>query len=300
MITVLWVMTVGAIVAAAGTLAGRNSVNGAINRVHLERAFWMTTGSLARVEWAIDSALGASKSVEDAAATWRVLQNVVIPSQARDLQYPECLLTFEAAGTRLDLNAASDTSLRNLFVALGRETDADALTAALEDWRDSDDVARPGGAERDWYAAERREVPRNAPLADVRELHRVRGFEQIAAFAPFLTTETGRVSLATASVPVLRSVPGFTRETADRIAGLQAASTPPADVTSLLGMVSPASADSLRDHFPEIMRMTTPDPDAWILAARCTVGSPPVSVTLAHRLLRAEKRAVVVSSRSEP
>src|SRR5262249_45352244 len=142
--------------------------------------------------------------------------------------------------------------------------------------------------------------PRNAPLADIRELLRVRGFEQLAAFAPFMTTEPGRVSLATASAPVLQSVPGLTRETADQIVTLQDAGTPVADVTSLLGMVSPSSADSMREHFPEIARLTTPDPDAWIFVARCAMGAPTVSVTLAHRLLRAGRRAVVASSRSAP
>jgi hypothetical protein len=52
-------------------------------------------------------------------------------------------------------------------------------------------------------------------------------------------------------------------------------------------------------RFPEIVGVTTPDPDAWILTARATSGMPAVTVTLARRIMRAGKRAVVVSSRSD-
>ena len=200
----------------------------------------------------------------------------------------ECTIAFEAAGTRLDVNAASEEMLQRLFAGLGYAADAD-LAAALADWRDSDDVAHPAGAERDWYAAARRELPRNGPLADIRELARVRGFENLPPFEAVLTAEPGRVSLATAPTSVLMAVPGFTPETADRIVALQDAATPVTDVTSLLGLVSRVSADSMLAHFPEIARVTTPDPDAWILTVRASVGIPQVSVTLSRRILRAGK-----------
>jgi general secretion pathway protein K len=297
MITVLWVMTVAAIVAAAGALSGRNAVNAATNRVHLARAFWIASGCVARARAAIDTALAAAPSFEEAANRWRVLRRVVLPVPGVDPA--DCAVSLEAAGTRLDMNGATEEMLQNLFVAIGYRNEADALTAALADWRDSDDVTRPEGAERDWYATERRELPRNAPLADIRELSRVRGFANLGALESFLTAEPGHVSLATAPATVLLAVPGFTRETADQVIALQDAGTPVTDVTSLLGLVSRSSADSMLARFPDIVRVTTPDPDAWILTARSIVGVPPVAVTLSHRLLRAGKRAVVVSSRSE-
>ena len=151
------------------------------------------------------------------------------------------------------------------------------LAAALADWRDSDDVARPVGAERDWYAAAHRELPRNGPLADIRELARVRGFENLPPFEAVLTAEPGRVSLATAPATVLLAVPGFTRETADRIVALQDAGTPVTDVTSLLGLVSRASADSMLAHFPEIARVTTPDPGC-VDSHRARVGRDPAGL----------------------
>lgn len=297
MIVVLWVMTVAAIVATAGALAGRNSVNAAVNRVHLDRAFWTATGCVARTESAIDAALAAN-SLDRAAATWRVLDRAVLSAAA---PRADCTVTLEAAGTRLDMNAASDELMENLFTAIGYGGgDAAALAAALIDWRDSDDVARPAGAERDWYSSMHRELPRNAPLADIRELARVRGFENIETFDSVLTAEPGRISLATASANVLLAVPGFTRETADQIVALQQGGTPVSDVMSVLPLVSRASADALLARYPDVVRVTTPDPDAWILTVRATVGAPPVTATLARRLLRSGTRAVVVSSKSDP
>jgi general secretion pathway protein K len=296
MITVLWVMTVAAIVAASAALSGRNAVNAATNRVHLSRAFWAATACMARAQATIDSVLASSRSFDASADAWRILGRAALPVSSVDL----CVTSLEAAGTRLDMNEASEEMLTNLFVAIGHASDAAALAAALADWRDSDDVARPDGAERDWYATARRELPRNAPLADIRELGRVRGFERLMDFEPYMSAEPGRLSLATAPVPVLLAVPGFTRETAERVVELQQAGTPVADLMSLLGMVSRSSADSMLARFPDIARVTTPDPDAWILTVRSVAGAPPVTVTLSRRLLRAGKRAVVTSSRSDP
>jgi len=294
MITVLWVMTVGAIVTMAGGLAGRNAVNAATNRVHLERALWIARGCAARALAAIDTALASGKTFNAAADTWRMLGRVVPVVGVN-----ECTVALEAAGTRLDVNDATEEMLQRLFVGLGFSADADALVAALADWRDSDDVTRPAGAERDWYATSRRELPRNGPLADIRELARVRGFEGLRQFEAAMTAEHGRVSLATAPASVLIAVPGFTQETADQIVALQNAGTPVSDVASLLGLVSRSSADSMLAHFPEIVRVTTPDPDAWLLSVRASVGPPQVEVTLSLRLLRAGKHIVVASSRSE-
>jgi type II secretory pathway component PulK len=168
------------------------------------------------------------------------------------------------------------------------------MVDALSDWRDSDDVARPMGAEADWYVANLRERPRNAALADIRELTRVRGFEDISAFDSVLTTEPGRVSLATASVSVLMAVPGITRETAEKVVALRDAGTPIRDPALLAGMISRTSADSLMARFPDIVRSTTPDPDAWNLTVHARSGFPAVTVALCWRLIRLGKRSVVV------
>lgn len=296
MITILWVMTVAGVMATAAALVGRNAVNATRNRVQLERAFWIASGCAARAQAAIDARLAASTTYEAAADTWRILDRAVLPVP---LPSPNaCRITLEAAGSRLDINAASDEMIANLLREMGHGDDAPSLVDALADWRDSDDVARPFGAERDWYAAAHRHLPRDGPLADIRELARVRGFENVGMLDSVFTVESGRVSLATASVTVLLSVPGFTRETAETIVAMRDAGAPVRDVISLLGGLSRASADALLARYADVVRATTADPDAWLLTVRAENGLPPNVVTLARRLVRSGTRVHVAQTKS--
>ncbi len=71
---------------------------------------------------------------------------------------------------RLNLNVAGTNELAHLQ---GMTPD---ITAALLDWRDSDNAVTPGGAEADYYASLNPPyLPRNGPLQTVRELLMVRG-----------------------------------------------------------------------------------------------------------------------------
>lgn len=295
MLTTLWVMTIAAVVAMGAALAGRNAVSAGSNRVQLERARWTALGCARRAEAAIDEALRAAPGIIEGAEAWRALDRRIAGS---GLIGPECDVTLEAAGTRLDVNAASEEMISNLLVTTGESEHATELAAALADWRDSDDVERPLGAERAWYDAAHRFAPRNAPIADIRELRRIRGYETARPFDSLVTTEPGRVSLATAPVPVLMSVPGITRETAERIAELQLAGTPPSDLLVVVSSISEASASTLASRYPEAVRATTPDPDAWIIRSRVSRGEPAATVVLEWRVTRADKRCVIASTKS--
>jgi hypothetical protein len=172
------------------------------------------------------------------------------------------------------------------------------MADALADWRDEDDIERPGGAERAWYESMARTPPRNAPLASIGELALVRGFESKSWLDATFTAEPGRVSLAHAPASVLLAIPGFTRETAELIASLAQAGTPVLDAAVVVSRVSRESADALMARYPEISRLTTGDPDAWILEVRVANGVPPTAVVLRWRLIRSGRRSVVVSSRT--
>ncbi|HTE45996.1 MAG TPA: hypothetical protein VK636_12170 [Gemmatimonadaceae bacterium] len=296
MITVLWIMTVASVMATAAALTGRNAVNATRNRTQLARAYWSASACVARVRAAIDDTLADAPTFEVAAEKWRVIDRIVPPVARAGTA--DCSITLEAAGTRLDVNSASPEMIEALLRGIGHGEEAIAMTDALLDWRDSDDVARPAGAERSWYEGEHREPPRDGPLADVRELARVRGFENLARYDTGFTTEPGRVSLATAPVSVLLAVPGFTRETAEQIVALRAAGTPVRDVLSILGSISPPSANAIMARYSDIARATTPDPDAWILTVSASNGLPPSVVVLSLRLVRAGRRTVVVRTRS--
>src|SRR5262245_8446055 len=171
MLTVLWVITVASIVALGGALVGRNAVNATRNRIQMERAFWTAMGCARRAQAEIDDRLQTATTIEEASLRWRTLDRQVLPLMAN----AACDASLEAAGTRLDMNAASPEMVLRLLRALGYGDKALEMVDALEDWRDPDDTRRPLGAERDWYLSAGRMPPRNGSLADIRELPRVRG-----------------------------------------------------------------------------------------------------------------------------
>lgn len=123
----------------------------------------------------------------------------------------------------IDLNAADIGTLTELFAGIGVEQDqADALAAAIQDWRDADDLVSPNGAEDAEYAAEGYSWgPRNAPFDLVSELLQVLGmtpdiYRQVERS---LTVYAGqsRPNLAFAPYEIILSLPGMTPEMAQQI-----------------------------------------------------------------------------------
>jgi general secretion pathway protein K len=294
MLTTLWVMSIASVVAMGAALVGRHAVSEGAARVELERGRWLALACERRAEAAIDAALRAATTLDEGALVWRTLPRRVIASTL----VAGCEVSLEAAGTRLDVNVASTEMIANLLGAIGLGDRALEMADALDDWRDTDDDALPLGAERAWYESVGRLLPRNGPLADVGELRRVRGFEDVGGLDSIATAEPGRVSLATAPVSVLMAVPGITRETAEQIVALQADGTPLNDLLSVTGLISEASVSALAARFPDAVRATTPDPDAWLVRVRVSRGVPAVSVRLEWRVIRTGSRCVVARTRS--
>ena len=294
LMTVLWVMTVAALIAAAAAARGRAAVSATRNRAELERAHWSAIACASELRASIDDALSAASSPMGRADVWRMLHQTVPDARA-----PGCFASLEAAGTRLDVNSASPEMLDSLFATLGYGESSHAMSASLADWRDSDDVALPDGAEAEWYAGQHRHRPRNGPIADLRELRRVRGFENIHGLDSVLSVDPGRVSLATAGVPVLMAVPGIARETAELLVTRRDAGSPVRDILAVLPELSSPSALAIEAHYSEIVRLTTADPDAWTLRARGWSGEPRNLATIEWRLVRADARTIVVAVRDD-
>lgn len=294
MLAILWIMAVAAVVAMSAALTARHGVVEGAARVWLERARWEALGCERRTVAAIDAILRDAATAADVATAWRTLPRHLAAASS----IADCGVQLEAAGTRLDANGATQEMLANLFAALGLEIESPALVDALEDWIDPDDDPRANGAEREWYELAGRLAPRNDSLADLRELARVRGFEGPGRFDSVLTIEPGRVSLATASVPVLMAVPGITRETAEQIVALQQAGTPLSSLLEIAPVVSSRSASALEARYVDAARLTTPDPDAWLVRVRAARGVPSVAVQLEWRVIRTGRRCAVARTRS--
>jgi general secretion pathway protein K len=95
----------------------------------------------------------------------------------------------EDEARRLDLGSPElAPTLPRLLAVLGLEP---RLADAIADWVDTDDVPRPGGAERDFYLGLHPPyLPANTALASVGELRLVRGVDArvLTRLAPFVTT----------------------------------------------------------------------------------------------------------------
>lgn len=287
---VLWVITVGAVLAGAAALQGRSASNASRNRVNSERAFWLVEGCVAEARDAIDRALTTSPP-NRLGETWRTLDTAVAALGSAPLG---CRVRLEAVGSAIDVNGASDALLRKYIGNSSTAAEADALTDALLDWRDADDSVRVNGAERRWYTDNVLPGPRNDSLTSIQELAMVRGFGARPDLAAYLTVEPSRVCLTTAPAPVLAALPGFTDVTVERVLADRASGVWFGDLNMLRGRLPQAAGDSLLAHFQELALITTADPEGWILTVTATAGEPAIGTTTALRLDRYADRAIVV------
>jgi general secretion pathway protein K len=129
-------------------------------------------------------------------------------------------------GEKLNINLVNETELQTFFsFLLGDYAKSTQLAQSIMDWRDVDSMPRPSGGERDAYIkAEMLALPTNGPFREVEELQNIMGMtpEIYATASPYLTTHgSAQVNLNTAPVPVLRSLPGMTDATLNRILQLR-------------------------------------------------------------------------------
>ncbi len=119
---------------------------------------------------------------------------------------------------KVDINVADLPLMTALFELGGvAKPDAEALAAAVTDWRDPDDLINVNGAEeREYKAADRNYKPRNAPFETVSEIQQVLGmsFELYRELEPLMTIYSGRAqpNPAFAPPPILQLIPGMTAD----------------------------------------------------------------------------------------
>jgi len=122
---------------------------------------------------------------------------------------------------KIDLNTAADALLRGLFVSVGlNDEEATRLVDAILDWRDSDSLKRPNGAEEAEYrAAGLSYRPANAPFQAIEEIQLVLGMrpEIYRRIAPSITVYSRQagVNAQLATREVLLAIPGVTSDMVD-------------------------------------------------------------------------------------
>ncbi|MEO8879626.1 MAG: hypothetical protein ABI446_04460 [Gemmatimonadaceae bacterium] len=296
LLAVLWVIVALTALGVSLSLIARQALGAARNRIELTRAEWRAEGCMAQMRASIEVYLTSPPRVDaHGLSGWSALDQL---AAADALRIGECEITFRAAGSRLDVNAADEQILETLLTGLRIEAPRrDSMVAALLDWRDADDDVRDAGAERAWYVHAGRALPRNGNIADVAELRRIRGFEHIALDS-VLDVEPGRVDLNHAPLVVIASLPGLGDEAISRISEMRYERIPVSDLSTFSGTLSPGARQQLLGSFAELSRLTTTEPDAWIVTARASAGTPMVSAVVELRIVRAGVRTAIVRRRT--
>ena len=158
-------------------------------------------------------------------------------------------------GGKVDLNAASDLTLRTLLGKLiGNDDQAAALADKILDWRDNDDLTRIHGAEaKDYQAENKGYVPQNKNFQALEELQMVLGMTPALykKLEPLLTIYSGQdgVNPQKASAEALHLLFGLDPKAAADFVRLRQASPanapPPFPAAAAPGGIRPGgSADT--------------------------------------------------------
>ena len=113
---------------------------------------------------------------------------------------------------QIDINSASIEILQMLLRGMGvPRTDAVSLAAAIQDFRDTDDLPGDGGAEAsDYRQAGRNYGPKNAPFESIEELDQVLGMtpELLRTLRPFVTihSRSAILDISAAPLPLLQAL----------------------------------------------------------------------------------------------
>lgn len=211
LISVLWISTLLAVIAASFTSSARTEGQLAHNMVENAKAEALADGAVYR------AVLGLLEV--DADRAWRA------DGTAYRLDYGEgaVLVRIFDEDAKVDLNTAPPELLAGLLRLLGVEPEqAEILVARILDFRDEDHEPEPDGAEDpDYEAAGRAAGAIDRPLVTEAELLGVLGMSEALyrRLRPFVTVYSGAEGIdpTRASRDVLESVPGMTPEIADAI-----------------------------------------------------------------------------------
>ena len=211
LISVLWVTTLLAVIAASFTSSARTENQLARNLVENAKAEALADGAVHR------AVLGILELEPERA--WRT------DGTAYRLDYGDGAVAVRIfdEDARVDLNVAPPELLAGVLRLVGLdEEQAEVLADRIVDFRDEDDEPEPDGAEDPEYAAAGREAGAlDRPLVTESELLGVLGMSEALyqRLRPLVTVYSGAEGIdpTRASLDVLRAVPGMTPELAEAI-----------------------------------------------------------------------------------
>ncbi len=210
LILVLWVTILLTVIAGSFAFAMRTDMQVVRNSVSLARAQAAADGGMYR---ALYESYKPFNDLERWKADGTEHEVVVGDATVR-------VSALDESG-KIDINTASPELLKGLFVSIGLEDEAaTALVDAIQDWRDSDDLTRPHGAEeREYQAAGLKYKPANLPFQTVDELRLVLGmkpdiYRRVENLITVYSRQPG-LNLNIAPREALLAIPGVTADQVD-------------------------------------------------------------------------------------
>lgn len=203
LLVVLWACALLAILLGGFAMLARTEALQTRYQVAHAQALYAAEAGVARAVYQLRGVPPQQRWVPDG----RIYRMHFGPAQVR--------IALTDASGKVDLDAATPQVLMALFRAHGLDrARAEALAAAVMDWRDPDSATRPHGAEAPQYRAAGRDYgPRNGPFRSLPELQQVLGMTPALyqALAPDLSVWSGRnmPDPAFASATVLATLPGM-------------------------------------------------------------------------------------------
>jgi general secretion pathway protein K len=219
LIAVLWTLILLSIIAAALSLETRSSARIARNMADQAAARAAADAGIQRAILDLVALAGAQTHTGNKRTVLRfvapaggALEPAEFPSGGTAYDWPFANtmvhISVQDEVGKINLNEAPEAPLAALFGSVGVDPGkAQSLAAAIADFRDADNLTRPGGAEKDEYrAAGLAWGPKNAPFQAVEELQQVLGmttdiYERVA---PYLTlySMVGRFNPTTTTGPM--------------------------------------------------------------------------------------------------
>lgn len=164
LVSVLWVLLLLSLVVTNLSMSGRSFARQTQNIEQAVRASQAADGGIVWALWSVQQ-VGAPRWLADGGV--------------HQMQLAESMLwvVLQDESGKIDLNYAPTELLDGLLaIYINEDARREALVAAIEDWRDSDDLTRLNGAEESEYlAAGRARGPGNREFYEIEELAYVLG-----------------------------------------------------------------------------------------------------------------------------
>lgn len=290
LISVLYVIVAVSALLAVIQWQVRDRVHLVTNMEQRLRAEWLAEGCVAALHWSMSNALSDSTNGVASSAAWRRLDE---RTRTSPFTVRACSWRLTPAGLRLSVNDMDEATLvRTLSMLSSTRVDVRSAAAAILDWIDADNVARPGGAEATWYVTARRPAPANRPLESPHELLLIRGMEEADNAPEVLGVDVEPLDAFHARPEVLRLLPGMSDELVARIVDVRDKRGSLPEIEELAQGLSFGARQSLDANFVSLKARYSPEPFAWVLevAASSRKGT---GVRIRQRLTRSGVRVVI-------